>query len=202
MAITSMRIFWGLATVTVLFILFMSWFYPFSHFSIYKSFTYKPTEVLYHNDKTYEDILNKFTESYEKNLAKGIEKYSNCDQDVTVMQTQYILPIFEQDWLIGTDPVSMDQHKLDEMLVDVKQSRDTLLSLITKEDYSSGVKVYLVDTINNFLRLEEEIRYIKDGNYFSRSELNILFGNLRNTFRSNFVIFATTFYESSRLQQQ
>ncbi|MEV9639628.1 hypothetical protein ABZ756_02880 [Mammaliicoccus sciuri] len=135
-------------------------------------------------------------------MAKGIEKYSNRDQDVTVMQTQYILPIFEQDWLIGTDPVSMDQHKLDEMLVDVKQSRDTLLSLITKKDNSSEVKVYLVDTINNFLRLEEEIRYIKDGNNFSRSELNILFGNLRNTFRSNFNIFATTFYESSHLQRQ
>ncbi|SKA90331.1 hypothetical protein [Sporosarcina newyorkensis] len=202
MAIKNIQILGGLGAVAVLFILFMTWFYPFSHFSLFKSYTYKPTEVLYHNDKTYEDILNKFTESYEKDLVKEMETYSGSDLDLTVMQTQYILPVFEQEWLIGTDPVSMDKISLDEMLVDVIQSRKTLLSLVTKEDYSREVKVYLVDTINNFLRLEEEIWYIKNGKYFSRNELNHLFGNLRNSFRSNFDIFATTFYETSRLQRR
>ena len=52
--------------IVVFLILFMTWLFPFSPVSIYKSYTYKPVKVIYIDDKSYEDILNEFKESYEK----------------------------------------------------------------------------------------------------------------------------------------
>ncbi len=173
----------------------MTWFYPFSHFSAHKSYTYKPGKVLYNDDQTYKDILNEFKESYEKELDNEFENTNN-GIDLTIDRTRYILPIFEQDWLIGTDPVSMDKNKLDKMLVDVKQTTDSLLDLVANEDYTSQEKGYLINSIKNFLRLEESITRLKEEKYFSRNELSNLFGNLRNHFRSNFDLFVT-FYERS-----
>lgn len=43
---------------------------------------------------------------------------------------QFILTIFEQECLIGTDSQKIDKDKLDRMLFDVQQARITLLHLI------------------------------------------------------------------------
>ncbi|MBO0589630.1 hypothetical protein [Sporosarcina sp. E16_8] len=187
-----------LVGVAVFFLLFMTWLFPFSPISIYKSYTYKPVKVLYINDKSYEDILNEFKESYEKELSKEFKNTRNTSHNsinLTIDRTQYILPIFEQDWLVSTKPVTIDKNKVDQMLRDVIQSRNTLLMLVAQENYTSEERVYLVDIINSILRLEEEIRYVKDGKYFSRIELNTLLDNLGDSFRFNFDIFVTTFYE-------
>ena len=131
-------------------------------------------------------------------MSKEFKNTSNTSHNsvnLTIDRTQYILPIFDQDWLVSTEPVPMDKNKLDQMLHDVTQSRNTLLMLVAQGDYTGEERGYLVDIINSIIGLEDEIRYVKDRRVFSRLELNTLFDNLRDSFRFNFDIFVTTFYE-------
>lgn len=158
---------------------------------------YKAAEVYDQNDKTYEDLLNEFKASYEKELKNELESSNESAMDMTIIRTQYILPLFEQEWLVNTESTTMDKNKVDQMLQDVIGSRNTLLQLVAEEDYNDEQRMYVVDTINNFLRLEEEIKYVQDGGYFTRIELNILFNNLHNSFRDNFDFFTTVFYDRS-----
>ena len=114
----------------------MTWFYPYSPVSINKSYAYQPKKVLF-NGKSYNEILNDFKESYEKDLnADLVNDYPN----LTINQTQHILPIFEQDWLISKDAVSINSMKLDTILVEVKQVREVMLSLVIQADYTSVQK--------------------------------------------------------------
>ncbi|UOQ86909.1 hypothetical protein [Gracilibacillus salinarum] len=66
----------------------MNWFYPYSPFSINKSYAYKPDEILF-NGKSYEEVLSEFKATYEKDSA-------NNDVNLTIDSTEYVLPIFER----------------------------------------------------------------------------------------------------------
>jgi len=188
---------WGVGTfigVIIIFISVMTWYYPLSPFSVHQSFTYHPGWET-HNGKTYKEELIAFKDSYEEDLKKDLK---GDEYDPTIDRTQYILPIFEQEWLIGTDAKTMDTDKLNNMLFDVEQARDTLLDLVVEGDYNEKEKGNLINNINNFLKLEESIRQIRDGKYYSRSDLQTLLGNLRGDFRSGFDFYTTTFYDRSQ----
>ena len=186
---------WGIGSgvFIVLVIAFISWYYPLSFFSIHQSFTYHPGSGT-HNGKTYEEEIGEFKAAYEKDLKKDLE---SDNYNPTVNRTQFILPIFEQEWLIGTDSKTIDKDKLGRMLFDVQQARNTLLVLVSEGDYSREERVYLVDSINNFLNLEESIRFIRNGKYFSRSDLQRMLGNLQGNFRASFDYYTTVFYDVS-----
>lgn len=186
------RITYSIAGLIIIFIVVMTWFFPYSPFSIHKSYSYQPAEVLY-NGKTYETILNEFKDSYEKDLKTDLENdYSN----LTIDRTQYILPIFEQDWLMNNGSVAIDKMKLENILWEVKEARELLLSLIVQVDYTSEERGYLVDLINHFYLLEENINELEKGGYISRKgikrQLDNLYGELTFTFD-----FYVTFYERS-----
>lgn len=83
------------------------------------------------------------------------------------------------------------------MLFDVQQERKSLLDLVSEGDYSGKERVYMVDSMNNFLKLEESIRFIRNGKYFSRSELQRRLGNLQGDFWAGFDYFTTVFYNVS-----
>ncbi|KOP80243.1 hypothetical protein AMS59_02270 [Lysinibacillus sp. FJAT-14745] len=171
----------------------MTWFYPYSPFSVKKSYEYHPGKVLY-GGKSYEAILNEFKESYNKDLKADLDnKYPN----LTINRTQYVLPIFEQDWLISKDSIPFDVMKLDRMLLDVKQVREVLLELVVQADYTSEERGYLVNNIETLLSLEDSITQLKNENYLSRRELKIQFHNLCEEFKHNFDLFVT-FYERSQ----
>lgn len=186
---------WGIGAgvCIVLVVAFISWYYPFSPFSIHQSFTYHPVPET-HNSKTYEEKMGQFKAAYEKDLDKDVE---SDHHNPTVNRTQFILPVFEQEWLIGTDSKTMDKDKLDRMLLDVQQARNTLLHLVSEGDYSREQRVHLVDSLNNFLNLEESIRFIKNGKYFSRSDLQTMLGNLQGDFWAVFDHYTTVFYDVS-----
>ena len=186
---------WGIGSgvFIVLVIAFISWYYPLSPFSIHQSFTYHPSSET-HNGKTYEEEIDQFKAAYEKDLAKDLE---SDNHNPTVNRTQFILPIFEQEWLIGTDSKTIDKDKMDRMLFDLQQARNTLLDLVSEGDYSREERVYLVDSLNNFLNLEESIRFIKNEKYFSRSDLQRMLGNLQDNFRESFDYYTTVFYDVS-----
>ena len=186
---------WGIGSgvFIVLVIAFISWYYPLSLFSIHQSFTYHPGSET-HNGKTYEEEIGEFKAAYEKDLKKVLE---SDNYNPTVNRTQFILPIFEQEWLIGTDSKTIDKDKLDRMLFDVQQARNTLLDLVSEGDYSREERVYMVDSVKNFLNLEESIRFIRNGKYFSRSDLQRMLGNLQGDFWAGFDYYTTVFYDVS-----
>lgn len=172
----------------------MTWFYPFSPFSFYKNYTYKPTAVLY-NHHTYAEMMQAFKKSYDEKLNQELEKDVN-EKNGTIIRMESIFQVFEQDWLVNDDSVKMNKVILDEMLFSVEQWKFTLLSLLGQEDYTKEERISLVDAVNNMMILEDNIGDLKDEKYFSRKELNILFGNLRHQFHMDFEIFVTTFYDN------
>lgn len=175
----------------VIFILAMTWFYPFSMFSIYKKYSHTPDPVVIDE---YVSDLNEFKISYEKDLEESTsEKYI----DLTVNQAQYLLPVFEQDWLVNKDSVKLDMEDLSSILLEAKNIRNSLLGLLVKEDYPEEQRWYLVNSIGNILQLEEDILHIQTGKAESRKTLKIQFSNLHTSLINNFRIFET-FYDSTR----
>lgn len=186
------RIIFGIGGCIVIFVLIMTWYYPFSPFSVYKSYSYQPYEISF-NGESYEEILSEFRVSYEKDLKADVEnEYPN----LTIHRTEAVLSIFEQEWLRNKDAVSMDAMKLDTMLFEVKQVREVLLSLLVQVEYTSEERGYLVDIISNLLALEDSIMELQNEKYASRLELNRRFDNLYGAFLTNFRFYAT-FYERS-----
>ena len=74
------RISWSIGGFIVLIVIFMSvmtYLFPYSSFSVNKSYAYQPEKVLFNGEK-YEEILNEFKDSYEKDLkADSDSKNSN-----------------------------------------------------------------------------------------------------------------------------
>lgn len=176
----------GFIACSVSFISITTWLYPYSPFSVNKSYIYQRDKVLF-NDKSYKEILYDFKNAYEKDLNN---EYLN----LTVNRTQYVLPIFEQDWLISEDSVSIDAKQLDMMLWEVKQVREVLLNLVVEEDYASEQRDYLMNIIKKLLSLEESIIDLKNENYVSRSELNRRLNTLCRDFTSVFRLYIA-FYD-------
>lgn len=183
----------GFGVFIVLGIAFISWYYPLSPLSIHQSFTYHPSSEM-HNGKTYEEEVGQFKAAYEKDLDKDVKSENH---NPTVNRTQYILPTFEQQWLLGTESKTIDKDQLDQIFLDVQQARNTLLSLVSEGDYSREERVYLVDSINAFLELEDSVRMIRNGKYFSRSDLQRMLGTVRGDFRASFNHYTTVFYDVS-----
>ena len=138
MKIKGKKIRWvivGILSIILIFTTVITWIYPFSILSVKKSYTYQSEEVLY-DGKSYPEIMSEFKESFNKDLQADSEnEYPN----LTINFTQYILPVFEQDWLISNNTVSIDRVTLDKMFVDVKRGREVLLSLVAQAVILGGV---------------------------------------------------------------
>lgn len=110
----------GLMSIIGIFIFIMTWFYPYSFFSVQKSYDYEPYYIS-SNGAEYSELINEFKNSYENDLeADSINK----DTNLTVDRTQYVLPLFEQEWLVSKEPLPFDELKLDTILLKVKQSKE------------------------------------------------------------------------------
>lgn len=178
----------GVIILIIAVISIMTWFYPYSHLSINKNYTYQSKKVLFYNE-----ILSEFKDIYEKDVnADLMNEYPN----ITINRTQFVLPIFEQDWLISNDSVTINAKKLETMLFEVKQVKEVMLSLVVQADYTSEQRGYLVDIIRNLILLEDSIIELKNENYITRSDLNRQLDNLYNRFISDFRLFIS-FYESA-----
>jgi hypothetical protein len=170
----------------VLLISIITWVYPYSSLSVYKNYSYNKGLVLV-NGKTHEEIVQKFKRRLEFDLEEK-------EQNRTVSYTQNILPLFEQDWYIKEDAVTIKKQDLETMLMHVKNTRSTLLSLLQHEEYTSEQKMYLEQLINGFLGIEEYIGYMQHEPFLSRGDIRRSLGNLRDSQGLLFSIF-TTFYD-------
>lgn len=182
----------GFVISIIVVISIITWFYPYSPLSVNQSYAYQPKKVSF-NGESYHEILSDFKESYEKDLNADL---INNHPNLTINRTQFILPIFEQDWLISNDSVSINDEKLETVLFEVIQVREVLLSLVGQAEYTREQRVYLIDFIRNILSLEDSIVALKNENYLTRNELNRQIDNLYNEFTSNFRSFVA-FYNGT-----
>ena len=185
----------------VLLISIITWVYPYSKISVYKSYTYDKGLVL-KDGKTYGEIVQKF----KKRLEFDYEEIDHVIQDRletdyeeiehirTVNSTHYILPLFEQDWYTKEDAVTIKKQDLEIMLAHVKNTKSTLLNLMQYEDYSSEATMYLIALIYGLNSMEEDIRLIQHEPFLSRGDISRSFRNLRENQRSLFYTF-TVFYD-------
>ncbi|MFD1030240.1 hypothetical protein [Metaplanococcus flavidus] len=190
MTAKTKKIVMSLIGISALFLLLMTWFYPYSVFGITKTYSYAPDSVVVEG---YEDGLAEFNRSFEEDLE---EMGAAGTVDLTVDRTQYVLPLFEQDWLLSKEPVKFSLDDLDDILFEVENARTTLLELSASTDYTKENRRYLVDSIKSLLWLEEQITEIKTGGAQSRKTLRIQFNNLHMSFLNNFMMFRI-FYERS-----
>lgn len=185
------RIIISVIGLLVFSVLIMTWFYPYSFISVYKSYSFTSDPVVVDE---YMMDLNKFKSSYERDLD---EQTPGNIYDLTIDSTQYLISLFEQDWLVSKKPVKMSIKDLDNILFAVKNARKALLRLIAKENYTQVQRQYLVDSIESLLSLEEEIINIKTGRAESRKTLKIQFSNLHVSFINNFMMYEI-FYKVSQ----
>lgn len=188
---TKQKMITRAAGLFVAFILIMTWFYPFSFFSMYKSYAFTPDPVVVDG---YVNDLKAFKKSYQNDLN---ELTTDRNIDLTTDQTQHLLPLFEQDWLVSKERVNMSELDLGNNLFKVKTTRNTLLRLLAKEEYTQVQRQYLADCIESLLLLEEDIMDIKTGKAESRNTLRVQFSNLHGSYLNNFMLF-NIFYESTR----
>ncbi|WP_026569232.1 hypothetical protein [Sediminibacillus sp. JSM 1682029] len=184
------RIIAGAIGLIILYILTMTWFYPYSIFSLHKSYAYKPDPVMV--DGYLEDV-EEFNDVFGKDLE---ELESETPIDMTVERTQYILPLFEEEWLVSKNTHKMKEEDLETMLFEVRNARETLLSLVEQGDYSKEQRGYLVLSIESLLSLEESIVDFQNSSFTSRKTLKMQFHNLHVGFMNNFMMYRT-FYEVS-----
>lgn len=171
----------GIISFIVIIVSLITWFYPYSILSVNKSITYEPEKVL-SNGKSYHEILKDFQKSVELDYESDSEnEYPN----LTIIRTQNVLHIFEQDWLIRNDPVSFNREKLDRMFGDVTRAREILLNHVAEADYSSQERKYIIDNvINNLLLMEDTITALKNDPHVTRKELNFWLDILHSSYSS------------------
>jgi hypothetical protein len=179
-------------SLSILFIiLVMTWFYPYSFFSIKKSYLYNPDSVVVNQ---YVREITNFKEVVEQDLS---ENTSENPIDLTVDKTRAVLPILEQDWLVSKKPVPMNKQDLSTMLFEVENARDTLLNLVADQEYSSESREYLVATIGSLLLVEKSITDLINETAASRKALRIQFNNLKGEIMKSFMLYES-FYEWSQ----
>lgn len=170
--------------VGLIIISILTWIFPFSHISVYKSshFTADSFEV-----DAYSKKLNEFKESFDENST----------DDVTTKFTLAILPIFEEAWLVNKGTIKMNYDELDSILSNVGKAKSNLLILGLEEKYTEEQRLYLLNIIDSLDSLEETIESIMNEKWKTRSTLNIEFRNLHHAFFNCFNLFIS-FYQISQ----
>ncbi|PGS56556.1 hypothetical protein [Bacillus sp. AFS041924] len=158
-----------------IFILFLgiTWFYPYSFFSLKKSVTYEPYGVAV---KDYKKMVNEVKQTVEPNDP-----------------IQPILNLYEQNWLMSEKNVSMTVEDIDEMLKKVKEARSSLiqLDLGTISPYEVEDRNILLGNCDSFKKHMENIKKHKT---HTRMKINREYHNLMAGFMTSVHVFVE-FYE-------
>ncbi|MCF6138812.1 hypothetical protein [Pseudalkalibacillus berkeleyi] len=169
------------------FIILINWFYPYSALSMTKSIPFTPNSIVVEH---YKEELTTFKKKYEEQVQS--------DDDVNVNRTtdriQYLLQMFEQDWLLKKESTKMTKSKLETIHFEVKEAKQILIELAFKESYDQDSKTLLRTLLESTLYIEENILYIINSDNHSRAESKNLLGNLHMSFVANFD-HLTTFYD-------
>ncbi|WP_261131720.1 hypothetical protein [Bacillus sp. Marseille-Q3570] len=161
----------------------ITWFFPFSQLSIYKSFTYNPDPVVV---EQYKDDLNRFKSKYNKN--------SRNQNDLTNERIQYIIEMYEEDSFLSDERSKITKHRLDSLLFEIVETRELLIELAFKESYERNADDFLRLLLEDTLALEEQIQNLIYSNSNSRFTLERQYSNLYMGFNRNLDLLAS-FYD-------
>ncbi|MFC5465179.1 hypothetical protein [Lederbergia graminis] len=170
--------------VVVLCLLTVIWLYPHSMFGENKTFAYNADDVIV--EEFMEDLHN----------FKEINNIGST-RDLASHRLQYVLPVYEQEWLTSKDAVKIKASDLEEMLKEVKSARNTMLELAFEENYSKYAKDFLKMNIKSWLTIEDMIVELTSSQH-SKKEKEILYHNLHVEFINNFRISLQSFYEEAQ----
>ncbi|MGF7014741.1 hypothetical protein [Ornithinibacillus bavariensis] len=92
------------------FILILTWFYPFSIFGINKTYKIKPDPIVVDQ---YAMDLQTLKEAIGNDVKEGLSTSINY----TVERTQSILLLFEKEWLLSKDPIKLKKSDSREFIV-------------------------------------------------------------------------------------
>ncbi|KXH78357.1 hypothetical protein AU377_13265 [Sporosarcina sp. HYO08] len=159
----------------------IAWLYPYSLFSIQKSFTYHPDHIVV---QEYTKDLNEFKKIHEESLR----------DDLVSSRTAGVLTMYEQDWFMSDKKIKIHFQDLDVILTEVRNTRNTLLELALNEGYSQEAKEYLKMNIQQLVAIEERIVGLMNSKHHSRSTLILQFKNLQQAFMESLDIYVS-FYK-------
>lgn len=160
----------------------ITWFYPLSFPSFYKSFDYTPDRD--------------FTADYKKDLNRFKKVYEKHADDFTKRQTSAVLSFYEQDWVMQNKAVTINAGKLEQILDTTTIAREKLLRLTVREEFTQEARQYLLDSIRNLSSFEEAIKDIQNSEWESRGDLERYLKNLQGSFHNSFHLFSA-FYETA-----
>ncbi|WP_408007907.1 hypothetical protein ACJROX_24920 [Pseudalkalibacillus sp. A8] len=164
----------------------ITWFFPFSQFSIYKSFSYNPDPVVV---EQYNDDLDRFKKVYNKE-----SRNQRNQRDLTNNRIQYIIEMYEEDSFLSDKPSKITIHSLHSLLYNVVETRETLIELSFEETYEKDAKDFLRLHLEGVLALEEDIENIIQSTNNSRFTLQLQYSNLYMSFIGN-LNFLESFYD-------
>lgn len=159
----------------------MAWVYPYSFFSIQKDVSFHSDEMVV---QTYNHELHEFRKIHEGNSRK----------DLVNERTDYIIQLYEQNWLTSEKNVTIYHYDLDTMLNQVKNTRYWLLELAFVDGYTQEAKEYLKLNIEQCMALEAKIMAMQNATFDSKTELNKQLKNLQNQFKFSLNVY-TSFYK-------
>lgn len=152
--------------ILVLCLVAVTWMFPFSSLSMYKSVSYKSDPVFIEN---YKNEIEEFEKIHER--GEGLDRIQS--------HTNYLLDeLYGMDLMIATkDRVTMND--LDHAFNTVRNMNTTLIRFSFDEELSKESREYLELSIYECLIIQDAIRELKGPHFYTRFQLKNLISNLQ-----------------------
>ena len=183
----------GFAFFTIVFFGFFTIVYPYSIVSLKKSFTFE-TPWGMSNGYTYSELLDRFEENYEKDLDLWYETEVE-DRNLVVVNTQYILYIFKQEWLLDDSITKIDENELEISRGKLQSARSTMFDFLIRLDLTYDQKQMLRSILLQVDHHITEIDTLLDNPFYTRTVLKRVMGNIEQSYTVLFSMYRS-FYAS------
>ncbi len=183
----------GFTFFTILFYGFFTIFYPYSIFSLKKSFTFE-TPWGTSNGYTYSEQLERFEKNYKKALDLWYESEVE-DRNLVVVNTQYILDIFKQEWLLDDSITKIDEVALEISRGKLQTARNTMFDFLIQLDLTYDQKQTLYNVLLNIDYHITEIDTLLDNPFYTPTVLKRVMGNIEQSYTALFSMYRS-FYAS------
>ena len=183
----------GIFAFLIVFFAFFTIVYPYSIFSLHKSFTFE-TPWGTNNGYTYSERLEKFEASYEKDLEAWYDTDLK-DRNLVVVNTQYIMDIFKQEWLLDDSVTKIDEDALYAARGKLQSARSIMFDFLIQLDLTYDQKQRLHHLLLEADHQINQINELLDNPFYTRTTLKRVFGNLEQVYTVFFSMYRQ-FYAS------
>ncbi|MFC0187144.1 hypothetical protein ACFFJY_02535 [Fictibacillus aquaticus] len=159
---------WWIVVIPILLYLLISWYYPYSWWSMHQTYDYEADPVF---ARDYKNKIENFKKSYTINPK---------DKLTTETTGMAVEDLFTEKWLVTDNPVSVEYAYLDKIKNDVQSIRQNFTHLDRKgPEYTPHAQNQLYLLIDTLESIEKEVDDIKDmRNGLMRSDADNVLNNL------------------------